>query len=234
MSKILENIFEMVSGDIVEKPECTSNDTRIIKDNINLPSSQTQFIVVSILEDLKVRQPEQDNENASGKNCDDLAQILRQRYKKRGILISYDTNGSFQMKRVLCKIVEDLKSLGFQDDIWFDKDEGEVASNASFTQRLESAEDCNAAIMFVTHQYFNRAPSKYEVEIFMQRNGEITSSGNPFRVFVVKYSHSDLAIPAEFPNIDVDLTSRRLSHSSVAEKATAVVGALCEKLERYL
>ncbi len=226
MSKILENIFDMVSDDIVGKPERISKE-----DNINLPSSQNQ-LMGSIVDDLKARQPTQDKDNSSGRNSDDLAQILRQRYKKRGILISYDTNGCFQMKRVVCKIIEDLKSLGFQDDIWFDKDEGEITSNASFTQRLESAEDCNAAIMFISHQYFHRVPSKYEVEIFVQRNSEITSSGNTFRVFVVKYSQCDvLAIPAEFHDTDIDLTSRELSHASVAEKASAVVGGLCEKLE---
>ena len=220
----------MVSDDLVDKPERITNAT-LVSEGINLPCSKTQ-LVGSIIEDLKAKQPAHDKDNACGTSSDDLAQILRQRYKKRGILISYDTEDCFEMKRVVCKIVEDLKSLGFRDDIWFDKDEGDITSNASFTQRLESTEDCNAAIVFISHQYFHRTPSKYEAEIFTQRNSEITSSGNSFRVFVVKYSPSDVPIPAEFLNTDVDLTSRELCHVSAAEKASAVVGALCEKLER--
>ena len=227
MSKILENIFEMVSDDIVDKPERITNENLV---KLNLPTSQTQ-LVGSMIDDLKARHPTHNKNSARGSTSDDLAQILQQRYKKRGILISYDMKGCFEMKRVVCKIVEDLKSLGFQDDIWFDKDEGDITSNGSFTQRLESAEDCNAAIIFISHQYFHRTPSKYEAEIFIQRDSEITSSGNTFRVFVVKYSQSDVPIPAEFLDTDVDLTNTKLSYVSAAEKASAVVGALCEKLE---
>ena len=216
----------MVSYAVVDKPERISNKTQP-EENINLSTSQIQP-VASILDDLKARK---NSEIVSETNADDLVQILRQRYKKRGIFISYDIKGCFQLKRVVCKVVDDLKSLGFQDDIWLDKDEGDCYSNASFTQRLESAEDCNATIMFISGQYFHRPPSKYEAEIFVQRNGEITSSGNPFRVFVVMYSQPDLAIPDEFLKIDVDLTSKELYFASLAEKAAAVVGALCEKLE---
>ena len=230
MSKILENIFEIVSDDIVDKPERIANENMV---EVNLPTSKTH-LVGSIIDDLKARYSTHDKSNARGSPSDDLAQILQQRYKKRGILISYDIKACFQMKRVVCKIVEDLKSLGFQDDIWFDKDEGDITSRASFTQRLESAEDCNAAIIFISRQYFHRTPSKYEAEIFIQRNSEITSSGNTFRVFVVKYSPSDVPIPAEFLDTDVDLTNTKLLHVSTAEKASAVVGALCEKLEGYV
>ena len=231
MSKILENIFELVSDVVVDRPERIPNNTPS-KDNINNGSSQTQS-VGSMLDDLKARQSTHTNDDASHERSSDLAQILRQRYKKRGILISYDSKGCFELKRVVCKVVEDLKSLGFQDDVWFDKDEGETTTNASFVQRLESSESCNAAILFISHQYFHSTLSSYEVEIFRQRNGEITSSGIPFRVFVVKYSPSDTPVPAEFLNTDVDLTSRRLCRVSAAEKASAVVGALCVKLEGY-
>ena len=231
MSKILENIFELVSDVVVDRPERIPNNTPS-KDNINNGSSQTQS-VGSMLDDLKARQSTHTNDDTSHESSSDLAQILRQRYKKRGILISYDSKGCFDLKRVVCKVVEDLKSLGFQDDVWFDKDEGETTTNASFVQRLESSESCNAAILFISHQYFHSTLSSYEVEIFRQRNGEITSSGIPFRVFVVKYSPSDIPVPAEFLNTDVDLTSRRLCRVSAAEKASAVVGALCVKLEGY-
>ena len=232
MSKILANIFELVSDVVVDKPERVSNNTLPIKDNTNTASSQSQS-AGSMLDDLKARQSTQAKDSASCQNSDDLAQILRQRYKKRGILISYDTKGCFQLKRVVCKFVEDLKSLGFQDDVWFDKDEGETTSNASFAQRLESSEGCNAAILFISRQYFHSTQSANEAEIFRQRSGEITSSGIPFRVFVVKYSQSDVPVPAEFLNTDVDLTVRRLARVSAAEKASAVVGALCVKLEGY-
>ena len=231
MSKILENIFELVSDVVVDRPERIPNNTPS-KDNINNGSSQTQSLG-SMLDDLKARQSTHTNDDASHESSSDLAQILRQRYKKRGILISYDSKGCFELKRVVCKVVEDLKSLGFQDDVWFDKDEGETTTNASFVQRLESSESCNAAILFISHQYFHSTLSSYEVEIFRQRNSEITSSGIPFRVFVVKYSPSDIPVPAEFLNTDVDLTSRRLCRVSAAEKASAVVGALCVKLEGY-
>ena len=138
-----------------------------------------------------------------------------------------------KMKQVVCKVIEDLKQLGFEDDIWFDKDEGKTTSNASFAQRLESAEECNAAIMFISRQYFITSTGKYEAEIFTQRNGDETSSGNPFRVFTVKYSEA-VSNPADFLDVDVDLTSRSLRHASLAEKAATVVGALCGKLESYV
>lgn len=226
MSKILENIFEIVSSDntMIEKPVRLSSKTQI-EANGN-PAR-------SMLDDLKARKPSQNKRNSVESNSDDLAQILRQKYKKRGILISYDNEGCFELKRVVCKFVEDMKSLGFEDDIWFDKNEGDVNSNVSFMQRLESAEECNAAVMFLSHQYFQSVPSKYESEIFMQRKGEITSCGNEFRVFVVKYSRCDLNIPEEFQTFDVDMTSATLCCSSMIEKASAVVGTLCETLEGY-
>lgn len=232
MSKMLANIFEMVSDDTVDKTaERISNDSN--EDHTGPPGSQTAP-PQSMIDDLKARQRAKHNDNASEKTSDDLAQILQQRYKKRGILISYDIKGSFQLKRVVCKTVEDLKSLGFQDDIWFDKDEGETTTNASFGQRLESAEECNAAIMFISSQFFNRSPTKYEAEIFRQRHNEVTSTGSPFRVFIVKYSPSAFPIPACFLNSDVDLTSRKLCYVSLAEKAAAIVGSLSEELEGYL
>lgn len=232
MSKILDNIFEMVS-------DFNSNNRRSlpkrkqgqrIRNQTSEKSKSQAQITSSVLDDLRSRKVSQNAVEKRSKNRDELAEILKQRYKKRGIFISYDSNGVFALKRVVCKVVEDLKYLGFQDDIWFDKDEGKPNSFASFTQRMESAEDCNAVLMFVSRDCFHGSPMKYEVGIFRRRYDEITSSGNKFRVFVVKFS-DDEEIPTSFQDVDVDLVEYSLNVVSADEKAAKVVGALSVQLE---
>ena len=80
---------------VVAKPDGLSK-TVSTEDSLITPVSQKKTMD-SIIKDLKARQPVKENENAgSNTDSDELAQILQQRYKKRGVLISYDIKGCFQ------------------------------------------------------------------------------------------------------------------------------------------
>ena len=229
MSKILQSVFEMMTEDMEQEKDDKRHDhsgkTRLtgeIKYECNL------------ITDLKARQQTGDGEVAGAASSEnDLVEILRQRYKKRGIVISYDVRGDFSLKRLVRKCVEELKGIGFEDDIWFDKDEGQALSSSSFAQRLEVAEECNAAIVFLSRNYFLNGPSKYEANVFMQRarSNDANSNDIPFRVFVVKNATVSDEEFEMFP-VDVDLTTASICRDSVSEKASVVVGTLSAQLER--
>lgn len=228
MSEILQNVFQVISDSMEEEqPNKTrQNSTEVTSDHTDKTKSGC-----SLIADLEVKQSSAD---VQGSTCSsiDLVDIIRQKYKKKGILVSYDIRGTFTLKRLVSKTVKELKDLGFQDDIWFDKDEGKPRASWSFAQRLEVAEECNAAIVFLSDSYFLTAPSKYEANVFKQRaqNKEINPNGNPFRVFVVKCAVVSSEEFEMYPT-HVDLTSTKVSQASVAEKASTIVGILSVPLE---
>lgn len=229
MSKILQSVFEMVTRDMEQEEDDKTQD--------NLGKTGEMKYECSLIADLKARQHTDDEDvggnGGAASSENDLVKILKQRYKKRGIFVSYDVRGDFALKRLVRKCVEELKEIGFKDDIWFDKDEGQPLSSSSFAQRLEVAEECNAVIVFVSRDYFLNGPSKYEANVFIQRarSNDVKSNDIPFRVFVVKNTtvfHEEFEM---FP-VHVDLTTVSVCQESVAEKASVVVGTLSGQLER--
>lgn len=234
MSKILQSVFEIVTEDIMEKDDTTQDNLG----TINEDTGDTKCgHGCSLIADLKARRPDMGNQEVAtaGAACseNDLVEILKQRYKKRGILISYDVRGSFSLRRLVRNSVKELKELGFEDDIWFDNDEGQPSSSSSFRQRLEVAEECNAALVFLSRNYFLNGPSKYEAQVFIQRasSNQVNPNGIPFRVYIVKcatmFDPEDFQI---FP-VDVDLTMATISRASVAEQVSVIVGRLSEDLQ---
>lgn len=165
--------------------------------------------------------------------------ISPRKVKRRGIFVSYAPGASFIEKRFISYTVKELKNVGFCDDIWFDKDEGEpIQSPFCFQQRLEVAEKCRASIMFLSESYFSSRVCRHEGQILLNRDEDRESADGkdelekPAKLFCINYSRGKL--PKEYKQMEeraLDLSS--YTASSVAELSSVVVGTFSEELEKY-
>ena len=167
----------------------------------------------------------------------EIKTVSPRKAKRRGIFVSYSADASFTEKRFICYTIKELKNIGFCDDIWFDKDDSRPASPCCFQERLEIAEKCRGALMFLSDSYFNSTVCRYEGRILLGRDVENANQEDiekPVRLFCIKYNN--VALPSEYRHLSeriLDLSEEPVASSSIAEKSSAVVGAYSEELEKY-
>lgn len=148
---------------------------------------------------------------------------------KKGIFISYSPDGGFLERLFVCSAVKQFKENNLDEDIWFDKDEHNTDSPAWFAHRMEAVEKCRAAVCFLTECYFQCPVSIYELRCLLERQ----NSSNPPKVFAVLCESVD--IPKQYRSILRDLVNlSNKSSTSIAERASRVIGALMLKLEPYI
>ena len=175
----------------------------------------------------------------SSESSSQAKSISPRKVKRRGIFVSYAPGASFIEKRFISYTVKELKNIGFCDDIWFDKDEGEpIESPFCFQQRLEVAEKCRTSIMFLSESYFSSRVCRHEGQILLNRDEDRESADGkdelekPAKLFCINYSRGKL--PKEYKQVEeraLDLSS--FAASSVAELSSIVVGTFSEELEKY-
>lgn len=149
---------------------------------------------------------------------------------RKAIFISYSPDGGFIERRFVCEVVRQFKENNLAEDIWFDKDEQNLNSATWFSQRMEMAEKCRAALCILTQSYFHCPVSVYELRILAERQ----KSHNPPKVFTVLLEETDL--PKQFyPLMDdgVNLAIPAFHRLSLSEKASIVIGSLIAKVEPY-
>ena len=159
--------------------------------------------------------------------------------KKRAIFVSYSPEASLEEKMFICYTVKELKNIGFCDDVWFDRDEDEmlVGSPTCFQQRIEIAEKCRAALMFLSESYFSSRSSKHEAVILFGRdksNNNLKREEKPVKLFCVKCD--DFQLPHEYMLLQhavLDLSSSGPKVTSIAEKSSLVVAAFSEVMEDF-
>ena len=158
--------------------------------------------------------------------------------KRRGIFVSYASEASFAEKQFICYTIKELKHIGFCDDIWFDKDEMSLLGPFCSQERLEIAEKCRAALIFLSKSYVGSKLCRYEKNILLGRAGQDANAESelekPVELFCIKYDK--LEWPSEYCYLEernrmVDLTDQ-LACASIAEKSSAVVGTYSEALEK--
>ncbi|XP_077869886.1 uncharacterized protein LOC100370582 isoform X2 [Saccoglossus kowalevskii] len=149
---------------------------------------------------------------------------------KKCIYISYSPDAGFQERKFVAETVRQLKENNLSEDIWFDKDEKNTDSPAWFSQRMEAVERCKASICFLSDSYFQCPVSVYEGRCLLER----VRSGNVVpRIFIVLFTPTEIPrMYNEFLHELVDLTGAHVK-SSIAEKASVVVGSLMEQLEKF-
>lgn len=149
---------------------------------------------------------------------------------RKPIFISYSPDGGFVERRFVCETVRQFKENNLAEDVWFDKDEQNLNSATWFSQRMETAEKCRAAVCILTQSYFHCPVSVYELRILSERQKAI----NPPKVFLVLLEEVDL--PKQFhPLIDdcVNLAIPAFYRLSLPEKASIVIGSLMTKVEPF-
>ncbi|XP_077991406.1 uncharacterized protein LOC144445654 [Glandiceps talaboti] len=149
---------------------------------------------------------------------------------KKCIYISYSPDAGFLERKFVSEAVRQLKENNLSEDIWFDKDEKNTDSPAWFSQRMEAVERCKAAICFLSESYFQCPVSIYEGRCLLER---VKSGPSIPQIFLVLYNHTEIPrMYNEFLHNLVDLTGAR-AKTSIAEKASIVIGNLMEKLEPF-
>ncbi|XP_039258040.2 uncharacterized protein LOC120334601 [Styela clava] len=153
---------------------------------------------------------------------------------KKSIYISYSPDSSFNEKKFVVELVQQIKENNLGEDIWFDKDEGIVNDPSWLTLRLEAVDRCRAAIILISRDYMTCPVSVYESKIILERITTDEVAKQP-RVFCVllepisltrSFTETLMSAQAEV----VDLTE--FSSLSTAEKSSFAVGALIERLEQ--
>ncbi|XP_041483925.1 uncharacterized protein LOC121430660 [Lytechinus variegatus] len=148
---------------------------------------------------------------------------------KKGIFISYSPDGGFLERLFVCTAVRQFKENNLDEDIWFDKDEHNTDSPAWFAHRMEAVEKCRAAVCFLTECYFQCPVSIYELRCLLERQ----NSSNPPKVFAVLCESVD--IPKQYNSLLRDVVNlSNHNNTSIAEKASRVIGSLMLKLEPYI
>ena len=99
--------------------------------------------------------------------------------RKKCIFISYSPDSSYAERRLVSDVVKQLKLNNLDGDIWFDVDEGIVGEPCWLAARLEAAEMCHAALLFLSHAYFSSSTCVYEARTIMTRlNKQATQVGD--------------------------------------------------------
>ena len=158
--------------------------------------------------------------------------------RKRAIFVSYSPGASLREKMFICYTVRELKNIGFCDDVWFDRDEMLVGSPNCFQQRLEIAEKCRAALMFVSESYFGSRLCKHEGTILLARNKPSSDNSQgvekSVKLFCVRCDNFHL--PPEYRHLQdimVNVSSSGMKIASIAEKSSRVVASFSETMEAY-
>jgi len=154
---------------------------------------------------------------------------------KKGIFISYSPDAGFKERAFVSDLVRQLKENNMADDIWFDKDESCMDSPIWFSQRMEAAEKCQAAILVLSDTYFTCPVSVYEARTLYIRQETDQQSVTVFSILYSELVKTE--IPAHYhqkllPDT-VDLTLPALRKLSVAEKTSVVLSSVMENLEKF-
>ena len=180
----------------------------------------------------------EDPNNTESTSTSAAKSISTRKAKKRGIFVSYAPDASFFEKHFVSYTIKELRNIGFCDDIWFDKDDGKpMESPFCYQQRLEIAEKCRAALLFLSDSYFSSRVCRREGKILLSRWNESGSnkeveSLTPVRLFCVKFCRGQL--PYEYRLLDDGVLDVSVyPSSSVAQLSSLVVGTFSEELERY-
>ncbi len=160
------------------------------------------------------------------------SRIFKKRMKK-SIFISYSPDADFLERRFIVETVRQLKENNLAEDIWFDQDEQCTESPCWFSRRLERAEKCRAAILFISESYFSSCIAKYEYRVFQERFEQGT---NDIHIFPIVFSPvSQANFLAEIPKLAseaVDLTTPDVLPKNTNEKSSVVTRSLIRSLKR--
>ena len=157
----------------------------------------------------------------------------RRKKMKKSIFFSYSPDAGFVERKFVVECVRQFKEINLAEDIWFDKDEKSVDSPCWFSQRLEAAERCRAAVVFLSESYFSCPVAVHEAKTLLDRHRQ---DPNSVRIFPVLFSNGeDVDIPRPFLKLAsncVNLTGTGHLKKSLAERASVVVGSLIIELEK--
>ena len=108
------------------------------------------------------------------------------RSRKKCIYVSYCPDCDFAERRFVCDVVSQLKQNNMAADIWYDVDEAVVGEPCWLAARLEAAERCDAALLFLSPAYFDSSTCVYEARTLMTRL-KSKSGDDKVTVFSVLY-----------------------------------------------
>lgn len=157
--------------------------------------------------------------------------------KKKGVFISYSPIAPYEEKKFVVELTKQLYEIGFQDDVWFDRDvlQGDVNGPFSISSRLEVAEKCKAAVVILSESFFLSLQTRSEAFILLNRiSKECENSKKPV-LFTVKLGNWDYAFEESLSplteNISVNLSVGKISRLSEAEKVSMFLSILNQQLE---
>lgn len=202
------NQFDSVSN-VMSQPDKTRENTKsVLKDTTNLTH---------------VKKPDSVN----------LGTPVRLKKMKKGIFVSYSPDAGFLERKFVVETIRQLKENNLAEDIWFDKDEKNTDSPCWFSMRMEAVEKCRASIIFLSDSYFMCPVSVYEGKTLYERK---KSSSTSVEIFPVLFSTMEKTeLPAEYSSILSNMVDLTHEHNklSLAEKASVVIGAVMESLEKF-
>lgn len=170
----------------------------------------------------------------AGMSSRQTSSIKKKRHRKN-IFISYSPDAGFCERKFILDTVKELKVNNLAEDIWFDCDEEMTDNPCWFSLRMEAAERCRAAVLFLSDSYFSCPVSLYEAKIFLHRQLEDPRSVQLFQVVTQLSQNKD--IPSVFKSLrimdSVDFVSDEFSKLSMAEKTSTVIGSFMNQLEPH-
>lgn len=203
------NQFDSVSN-ILSHPDNSREPSKsVLKDTTNLSHVKKQEPVPSLGTPLKLKK------------------------MKKGIFVSYSPDAGFLERKFVVETIRQLKENNLAEDIWFDKDEKNTDSPCWFSMRMEAVEKCRAAIIFLSDSYFMCPVSVYEGKTLYERKKAAPSSVEIFPILFSTLEKTEL--PREYASILKNMIDLTQEHGklSLAEKASVVIGALMESLEKF-
>jgi hypothetical protein len=205
---------------VIEKSSVIENTTKEEHNVMHITDDQTSYSSVS---------PTRFGRKLQNSSSTDAGGV-----KEKNIFISYSPDAGFTEKQFTCTLVLQLKENYMAGDIWFDKDELIIGNSKRFSERLEAAEQCRAAILILSNSYFNCPVTQHECAVLLERQ----SVGNHLvDIYCVNFELiTNSAVTAEIQQLisdGIDLCSSAHQNRSIAEKSSFVVGEIVADLERF-
>lgn len=203
------NQFDSVSNVVSQPDKSRDNAKSVLKDTTNLAHVKKHDIVPSLGTPMKLKK------------------------MKKGIFVSYSPDAGFLERKFVVETIRQLKENNLAEDIWFDKDEKNTDSPCWFSMRMEAVEKCRAALIFLSDSYFMCPVSVYEGKTLYERKKASPMSVEIFPVLFSSMEKTEL--PREYSSILKNLVDLTQQHTklSLAEKASVVIGAVMESLEKF-
>ena len=156
----------------------------------------------------------------------------------KSIFVSYSPDAKFLEKKLIYETVKRMNADGATGTIWFDVDEQNTDSPCWLARRLEAAERCRCAILFLSESYFSNAFSHGEGRVLLDMRKMKTKKTLRTQLFAVLCGSLRQANVPEpfwiFLSKAINLATGEHAKMNLDEQTSFVSATLTAKLTKIL